>query len=287
MNVRKDEYLEIARQADDRTILNMLRQNREFYSPKYFRQLFSKRYPLLTQFKYENEDWKQFYLRMIKHIYLLEEEYKFSYVAIRDLDPETLYKNAISQGLDENDFKGYTQSLSEYYYTVAYNERYPQGISLSVDPIILPGKSMDSLIDTNQIHKVYGVDFKREDIEKINDDCWLAFIFSYSTIADDYYHKKDSQLFNNQQAAVNYLYNRYMSMVNDYATNIEAELIDNVPHDEVLRLDLNLAEGWDNKELFTEKVNNTKDFFLTIDLEYPNKRQVIFNFQIVKCVIKR
>ena len=288
MNVRKDEYLEIARHAADRTTLNMLRQNREFYSPRYFQQIFSKRYPLLTRFKYENEDWKQFYLRMIKHIYLLEEEYKFSYVAIRDLDPETLYNNAVSQEFSEYDFENYIESLSEYYYTVAYNERYPGGILLSVDPTILPGRSVDSLLNHQKILQVYGIDFKQTDIERMNEDCWLAFIFCYDPTGENNdYHHENSRSSNNQQSALNYLFNTYMGMVDYYATTIENQLTNPVPRDEILRLDLNLAEDWDNKELFTEKVNNTKDFFLIIDRDYPHKQHVIFNFQIVKCTIKR
>ena len=92
MKVPKDIYLHIAERAnEDRTILNMLRVNRHFYDGQFFERLFSKRYPLLKQFKSEKQSWKEFYLLMTQYIYLLQEA-GMDYIPVPNFNPETVYK---------------------------------------------------------------------------------------------------------------------------------------------------------------------------------------------------
>ena len=65
---RKDIYLSIAKNADDRTILNMLSVNKKFSDSLFFEQVFKVKYPYLIRFKPKDQSWKQFYLKMIFYL---------------------------------------------------------------------------------------------------------------------------------------------------------------------------------------------------------------------------
>jgi hypothetical protein len=90
MEISKDMYLEIAKVSDDRTILQMLDVNKKFNDPEFFRELIIRKYPVLFKFKKIDEDWKHFYLRIVKYMAKLREE--FDYTLSLDVDPEQFYK---------------------------------------------------------------------------------------------------------------------------------------------------------------------------------------------------
>ena len=80
--------------AEDRDVISMLSVNRKFNDDWYFKKVLEKRYPLLLEFKSEDETYKQFYLRMVKYLAKLWEEFKIPYVAVKGLNPEKRYEAA-------------------------------------------------------------------------------------------------------------------------------------------------------------------------------------------------
>lgn len=86
----KDVYLHLASFADDKTIINMLSVNKKFNDPKFFEMVMKRKYPLLLKFR-KNQDWKTFYLEMVKYISLLKEEHDLDYVSAPSFNPKHLY----------------------------------------------------------------------------------------------------------------------------------------------------------------------------------------------------
>lgn len=93
MKISKDMYEYLADFADDKTIVNMLSVNKKFNDPIFFERIFKRKYPLLIPFKKDSENWKQFYLKMVKYINLLKEEYDIPYIPSKRFNPYTFYKN--------------------------------------------------------------------------------------------------------------------------------------------------------------------------------------------------
>ena len=87
----KDTYEYLANFADDRTVLEMVRANKSFDSPDFFRRIMERRYPLLLSDKRQDESWKQLYLRTIKYIGLLQEDFQFPYIPVPGFIPEKVY----------------------------------------------------------------------------------------------------------------------------------------------------------------------------------------------------
>ena len=88
----KDIYEYIVNLADDRDVINMLSVNRKFNDDSYFKKILEKRYPLLLNFKTESETYKQFYLKMVKYMALLWENYKIPYIPGKDFNPQYFYE---------------------------------------------------------------------------------------------------------------------------------------------------------------------------------------------------
>ena len=99
--MNKDIYLMLATYLDDKSVVNMLSVNKKFNDPQFFKQLFSQRYPQLIKYKTEEEDWRQFYLRMVKYIAKLWEDFHYNYVTdaqygITESDnPEEIYNELV------------------------------------------------------------------------------------------------------------------------------------------------------------------------------------------------
>lgn len=91
MNLPPDIYQHIALMSDDRDILNMLSVNKKFNDPEFFKRIISNKYPLTMRYKKDDENWKQFYLRIIKYIALAKEEFGFPYIPDWRIDPEEVY----------------------------------------------------------------------------------------------------------------------------------------------------------------------------------------------------
>lgn len=97
MNLTKDTYEYLLNFADDRTLLNMLSANKKFAQKlnddDFFRQLLEKRYPLLLEFKKEDESFKNLYLREIYYISKIEEKFHIPYYPLKDYNPEYFFKS--------------------------------------------------------------------------------------------------------------------------------------------------------------------------------------------------
>ncbi len=95
MNLTKDTYEYILNFADDREIINMLLVNKKFAQKldddNFFRKLMERKYPLLIDFKMETETWKNLYLRMVKYISLLQDEYGIPYLNVSNYNPVKFY----------------------------------------------------------------------------------------------------------------------------------------------------------------------------------------------------
>ena len=93
MNLTKDTYLEIAKFADDKTIVQMLSVDKKFHDDEFFKLVFFHKYPLLLKFKKDEESWKDFYLRMVMYIAKLKEEFDLDYIPAKKFNPEKFYKS--------------------------------------------------------------------------------------------------------------------------------------------------------------------------------------------------
>ena len=96
MEVRdKDLYEYILNLADDKTTINMIRANpKVFDNERFYEKVMRRRYPLLIEFRKENETWKALYLRMVYLLAKLEEDYKIPYIPTKGCNPERLLDSA-------------------------------------------------------------------------------------------------------------------------------------------------------------------------------------------------
>ena len=87
----KDVYEYILNLADDKTTINMIRANpKVFDNEKFYEKVMRKRYPLLIEFRKENETWKELYLRMVYVLAKLQEDYKIPYIPTKGCDPKKI-----------------------------------------------------------------------------------------------------------------------------------------------------------------------------------------------------
>jgi len=98
MKIPKDLYEYLAGFADDKTIVNMLSVNKKFNDPVFFQRIFNKKYPLLINFKRDNQTWKDFYLSMVKCIRKLEEEFSIPYIPWKNYNPRYFYYKYYKDG---------------------------------------------------------------------------------------------------------------------------------------------------------------------------------------------
>ena len=123
----RDTYEYLMNFADDRTILNMVRANKQFDNQDFFRRVMERRYPHLLSDKKEGESWKQLYLRTMKYIGLLKEIYDFPYIPIPEFVPEKVYKTIKSSVVGQDKYNIWTYGLrsgnldlpAEYIYKIA------------------------------------------------------------------------------------------------------------------------------------------------------------------------
>jgi len=90
MKISKDLYEYLAEFTDDKTIVKMLSVNKKFNNSVFFQRIFNKKYPFLTEFKEDNETWKDFYLSMVKYISNLE-NYDIPYIPTEGYNPKDFY----------------------------------------------------------------------------------------------------------------------------------------------------------------------------------------------------
>ena len=91
MKISKDLYEYLAEFTDDKTIVKMLSVNKKFNNSVFFQRIFNKKYPLLINFKKDNQTQKDFYLSMVKYISKLEEEFSIPYIPCKDYNPQYFY----------------------------------------------------------------------------------------------------------------------------------------------------------------------------------------------------
>ena len=87
----KDVYEYISNFADDKTVINMIRANpKVFDNENFYEKVMRRRYPLLIEFRKENETWKALYLRMVYILAKLQEDYQIPYIPTKGCSPERL-----------------------------------------------------------------------------------------------------------------------------------------------------------------------------------------------------
>ena len=90
----KDVYEYISNFADDKTVINMIiARGKIFDNEKFYEKVMRKRYPLLIDFRKENETWKALYLRMVFILAKLQEDYDILIYRRKDAIP----KNSLLQ----------------------------------------------------------------------------------------------------------------------------------------------------------------------------------------------
>ena len=122
--MNKDIYLMLTTYLDDKSVVNMLSVNKKFNDPQFFKMLFSQRYPQLIKFKTEEEDWRQFYLRMVKYIATLWEDFHYNFITdaqygITESDnPQEIYRELVENKKKDKmpaKFGDKIKSLNAYY----------------------------------------------------------------------------------------------------------------------------------------------------------------------------
>jgi len=107
MNISKDVYEYLTNFADDGTILNMLSVDKTFSDEAFFERVMRRKYPLLVEFKKEDETWKRLFLRMVKYINILKEEFDIPYIPTKGHNPERFYDDF------RDDYDIYNYALKE------------------------------------------------------------------------------------------------------------------------------------------------------------------------------
>lgn len=90
--IGKDVYEYLLNFADDNAIISMLSVNRKFSDDSFFEKVLKRKYPLLIQFRKENESFRSLFVRMVYYIAKLEEEFNIPYIPANKYDPEKFYK---------------------------------------------------------------------------------------------------------------------------------------------------------------------------------------------------
>ena len=157
MNLTKDTYEHLAQFADDKDIVTMLSVNKKFSDPIFFERIFKRKYPLLIKFKKENETWKHFYLRMIKSISKLNEDYHIPYIPHPDFNPDEFYTRH-SKGLG----KTHAQQVAILFAISIDDKKLVEEILKNVDPRAL------SIVLYHSIH--HARNRRRIDILKFLED---------------------------------------------------------------------------------------------------------------------
>ena len=91
----KDVYEYMTQFGDDEDILVMLKVNKKFnkiINDDFFRRVLQRKYPLLLKFKKDDESYRDFYIKMVYYIGLLEERDGIPYIPIEHFNPEKYYK---------------------------------------------------------------------------------------------------------------------------------------------------------------------------------------------------
>ena len=83
----------------------MIRANpKVFDNEKFYEKVMRKRYPLLIEFRKENETWKALYLRMVYILAKLQEDYKIPYIPTKGCSPERLLEKGTERRQSIYDF---------------------------------------------------------------------------------------------------------------------------------------------------------------------------------------
>ena len=132
----------------------MLSVNKKFNDPVFFERIFKRKYPLLIRFKNSvsqnssknySETWKQFYLKMVKSISLLKEQYDIPYIPHPDFNPSLvldlsyyeLYKSVLDYAIDLGDLKLIKHILDKEYVTIGNLETAIEKENLEIIKLVL------------------------------------------------------------------------------------------------------------------------------------------------------
>ena len=93
MNLTKDLVQQLSKYVDDKTLLALLRTNRNlYYNEDLLRDIFLQKYLQLKYLKTNNLSWRQLLLETMKIISKMKEEYKFDYYQYNMGDPNIQYQ---------------------------------------------------------------------------------------------------------------------------------------------------------------------------------------------------
>jgi hypothetical protein len=83
----------LAQYVDDKDVLNMIINKKylELFDEQFFHNLLILKYPVLIQFKTEEETWKAFYIKMVYYLSKLKEEFNLIYIPSEIYNPVKLY----------------------------------------------------------------------------------------------------------------------------------------------------------------------------------------------------
>lgn len=80
--------------TNDSEVIKLLSSNKKTNEPEIYKRIAQKRYPDLLKFKYDGEDWRMFFLRIVKFMALLKEKFDITYDTKNPLNsPEIIYAN--------------------------------------------------------------------------------------------------------------------------------------------------------------------------------------------------
>ena len=270
MDLTKDTYEYLLNFADDREVLHMLSVNKKFRNEELFEKIVKRRYPLVSRFK-KDKSWKEFYIQTIYYLSKLKEKFEIPYIPTLDFEPEVIYKSAKSpnhlhliypiESITEILQK---QNVGNIYHTIASlkNDKYV------IETNLRKGESMANLGFREEPQDEIILDLA---VKKESD--WLAFIAENNS-------NLYSEVFQNRQDAINYLYREYLNIVNEFIDSILDNL--NVPatRGEVIQQDAGLTLDWEDREKFIAKISD--GITLKMDDYYPNKDITRYDFQLVQ-----
>jgi ankyrin repeat protein len=128
----------LADNMDDRTLFTFCKTDKYFNSKickdeKFWLRRLRSKYPLLEQFKNKNESYRDFFLKMSKYNYKLEEEFEIPYIPTDRYNPEEFYLENVVNNKNQDIF---TDAM--YYAILAKNLEIVKKLIEKIDDIEIP-----------------------------------------------------------------------------------------------------------------------------------------------------
>lgn len=270
MDLTKDTYEYLLNFANDREVLHMLSVNKKFRNEELFERIMKRRYPLVSRFK-KDKSWKEFYIQTIYYLSRLKEKFKIPYIPTLDFEPEVIYKSVKSPNYlqliypNENILEILQkQHVGNNYHTIGSlkDDKYV------IETNLIKGESMTNLGFREEPEDEIILDL---DVEKGSE--WLAFIAENNS-------NLYSKVFQDRDEAIDYLYQEYLNIVNEFIESILDDLNIPVTRAKVIQQDAGLTLDWEDRKKFIAKISD--GLTLKMDDYYPNKDIKRYDFQLVQ-----